>query len=164
MKPPTLKYNTGQSEYARTEDHPMATGPLHSVSVAAAIVANDGTVLAIQRRDNNKWEPPGGILELDEGPLDGLRREVLEETGLLIEPETLSGVYKNMPRGIIALVFRCRVISGTPRATTESSQVTWLTREQVNDRMSQAFAVRITDALDFGGIPAVRTHDGEHIG
>jgi hypothetical protein len=30
--------------------------------------------------------------------------------------------------------------------------------------MSEAFAVRITDALDFAGIPAVRTHDGQHVG
>jgi 8-oxo-dGTP diphosphatase len=142
----------------------MATGPRHSVSVAAAIVAEDGTVLAIQRRDNKQWEPPGGILELDEGPLDGLRREVLEETGLHIEPETLSGVYKNMPQGIIALVFRCHVTGGSPHTSDESNQVTWLTREEVNARMSEAFAVRITDALDFAGIPAVRTHNGQDVG
>lgn len=141
----------------------MATGPRHSVSVAAAIVGDDGTVLAIQRRDNKQWEPPGGILELDEGPLDGLRREVLEETGLHIEPETLTGVYKNMPQGIIALVFRCHVTGGSAHPSKESNKVTWLTREEVNDRMSEAFAVRITDALDFAGIPSVRTHDGRDL-
>src|ERR1039457_1448836 len=138
------------------EDQPMTAGPRHSVSVAAAIVDDDGTVMAIQRRDNKHWEPPGGILELQEGPLEGLRREVLEETGLHIEPVTLTGVYKNMPQAIIALVFRCHVIGGTPRTTTESKQVAWLTREQVTDRMSEAFAVRITDALDFAGVPAIR--------
>ena len=142
----------------------MTTGARHSVSVAAVIVAKDGAVLAIERRDNKHWEPPGGILELDEGPLDGLRREVLEETGLHIEPETLTGVYKNMPQGIIALVFRCRVIAGTPRTSSESEQVAWLTREEVNDSMSEAFAIRITDTLDFAGVPAVRTHDGQHLG
>ena len=141
----------------------MTTAPRHSVSVAAVIVADDGTVLAIERQDNNHWEPPGGILELNEGPLDGLSREVLEETGVGIEPEVLSGVYKNMPQGIIALVFRCHVISGKPRAGKESSQVAWLTREEVNDRMSQAFAVRVTDALDFAGVPAIRTHDGRQV-
>jgi len=141
----------------------MTTGPRHSVSVAAAIVADDGRVLAIQRRDNKHWEPPGGILELHEGPLDGLRREILEETGVHVEPIALSGVYKNMPQGIIALVFRCHVIGGMPRTTTESKQVAWLTREQVTNCMSEAFAVRITDALDFAGVPAIRTHDGQHI-
>ena len=141
----------------------MTTGPRHSVSVAAVIIAEDGAVLAIERRDNKHWEPPGGILELDEGPLDGLRREVLEETGLHIEPMALSGVYKNMPKNIIALVFRCRVIGGSPRTSTETEQVAWLTREEVNDRMSEAFAVRITDALDFTGVAALRTHDGQHV-
>ena len=141
----------------------MTTGARHSVSVAAVIVAKDGAVLAIQRRDNKHWEPPGGILELDEGPLDGLRREVLEETGLHVQPETLTGVYKNMPQGIIALVFRCHITDGTPHTTTESNQVAWLSREQVTNRMKEAFAVRVTDALDFAGIPAIRTHDGEHI-
>ena len=141
----------------------MTTGPRHSVSVAAIIVAGDGAVLAIERRDNMRWEPPGGILELDEGPLDGLRREVLEETGLHVQPETLTGVYKNMPRGIIALVFRCHVRDGTPHTTSESNQVAWLSREQVTDRMNEVFAVRVTDALDFAGVPAIRTHDGEHI-
>lgn len=141
----------------------MATGPLHSVSVAAAVVADDGTVLVIQRRDNGRWEPPGGVLELDEGLIDGLRREVLEETGLHVEPVALSGVYKNLSKGIVALVFRCRVTAGTAQESSETISVAWLDRREILDRMSEAFAVRITDALDFDGVPAVRTHDGEHL-
>jgi len=78
----------------------------HSVSVAAVIVNAEGSVLLIQRRDNGKWEPPGGVLELDEQITAGLRREVREETGLDVEPERLTGVYKNMAQGIVALVFR----------------------------------------------------------
>jgi 8-oxo-dGTP diphosphatase len=53
-----------------------------------------------------------GVLELTETIHDGLRREVREETGLDIEPGALTGVYKNMPRGIIALVFRCKITGG----------------------------------------------------
>jgi 8-oxo-dGTP diphosphatase len=65
--------------------------------------------LAFQRRDNQQWEPPGGVLELNETFEDGVRREVREETGVDVEVERLTGVYKNMPRGIVAaLVFRCR--------------------------------------------------------
>jgi ADP-ribose pyrophosphatase YjhB (NUDIX family) len=69
-----------------------------------------------QRRDNGHWEPPGGVLELAESIIDGLRREVREGTGIEIQPDQLTGVYKNMPRGIVALVFRAHVIGGVPVA------------------------------------------------
>jgi hypothetical protein len=38
-----------------------------------------------------------------------------------------TGVYKNMRRGIIALVFRCRIVGGEPHATKEVQEVAWLT-------------------------------------
>ena len=92
----------------------MNTQPArHSVSVAGVITDDHGRALLIQRRDNHHWEPPGGVLELGESIHDGLRREVREETGLDVEPVTLTGVYKNMNRGIIALVFRCKIPAGS---------------------------------------------------
>jgi 8-oxo-dGTP diphosphatase len=135
------------------------SSPRHSVSVAAAIINQGGQLLAVRRRDNGHWEPPGGVLELDETIQAGLIREVLEETGLRVEPEALSGVYKNMLRGIIALVFRCRIIGGEPHATNEVEEVEWLTPEEVQERMHEAYATRLLDALD-SGRPAVRAHDG----
>ncbi len=60
----------------------MPHKPQHSVSVAAVIVNDAGQILMTQRRDNGHWEPPGGVLELKESILDGLRREVFEKTGL----------------------------------------------------------------------------------
>ncbi len=68
----------------------------HSVSVAGVITDDHGRALLIQRRDNQRWEPPGGVLEPGETIYDGLRREVREETGLEVEPIALTGVYKNM--------------------------------------------------------------------
>jgi 8-oxo-dGTP pyrophosphatase MutT (NUDIX family) len=53
----------------------------HSVSVAGVITDDDGRALLIRRRDTLHWEPPGGVLELDESIEAGLRREVREETG-----------------------------------------------------------------------------------
>ena len=40
--------------------------PKHSVSVAGIVVDDHGRVLVIRRDDNGRWEPPGGVLELDE--------------------------------------------------------------------------------------------------
>jgi 8-oxo-dGTP pyrophosphatase MutT (NUDIX family) len=92
----------------------------HSVSVAAVVTDDDGQVLVIQRRDNNTWQIPGGVLERDESIPAGIRREVEEETGLVVEPDRLTGIYKNMRLGVVALVFRARVIGGQAQPTEES--------------------------------------------
>jgi ADP-ribose pyrophosphatase YjhB (NUDIX family) len=116
----------------------------------------------VQRRDNGKWEIPGGILELHESIHDGVRREVEEETGVLVEPERLTGVYKNLKLGVVALVFRARIIGGQPGPTEESQRVDWWTRYAVTAQMAETFAVRVLDALDASD-PAIRVHDGVHV-
>ena len=135
---------------------------LHSVSVAG-VITDDGRALLIRRLDTLHWEPPGGVLELDEPIENGLRREVREETGLMIEPVTLTGVYKNMARGIVALVFRCNVISGHPTVNDEVSEFRWAKPEEVIAMADEAFAIRVLDALADRPAPAVRHHDGVHI-
>ena len=136
--------------------------PRHSVSVAAVIVNDADQVLAVERRDNGHWEPPGGVLELAESIEDGLLREVREETGLDVTIEALTGAYKNLPRGIVALVFRCRPVSGRLATSAETAQIRWLTRDEVRDAMDEAYAVRVLDALD-DGPPHIRTHDGRSL-
>jgi 8-oxo-dGTP diphosphatase len=138
------------------------TAPRHSVSVAAVITDDQDRVLVVQRRDSGKWEIPGGILELDESIHDGVRREVEEETGVLVEPERLTGVYKNMKLGVVALVFRAQIVSGQPGPAEESQAVDWWSREQVAANMAETFVVRVLDALAGDG-PAIRIHDGIHL-
>jgi 8-oxo-dGTP diphosphatase len=137
--------------------------PRHSVSVGAAVVRDDGRVLAIKRADNGAWVQPGGVVELDEDPRDAVRREVLEETGVHVEPEALTGVYKNMKRSIVSLVFRCKPVAGEPHPTEEATEVAWLDRGEVISHMAEAFAVRLLDALNDDETPHVRMHDGEHL-
>jgi ADP-ribose pyrophosphatase YjhB (NUDIX family) len=136
--------------------------PLHSVSVAGVVVREDGRLLAIRRADNGTWELPGGVLELAESPEAGVAREVFEETGIQVEVDELTGVYKNTNRGIVALVFRCKPSGGMERTSSESTAVAWLTPEQVAERMSEVYAIRLLDALDGNG-PHVRSHDGKRL-
>lgn len=123
---------------------------------------DDGRLLAIRRADNGTWELPGGVLELAEAPENGVRREVLEETGIHVEVDQLTGVYKNIVAGVVALVFRCKPSGGTERICDETTAVQWLTREEVTERMSEAYAIRLLDALDRNG-PHVRSHDGSKL-
>jgi 8-oxo-dGTP diphosphatase len=134
--------------------------PKHSVSVAAAILDEAGRFLVIRRADNGHWEPPGGVLELDESITDGLTREVREETGLEVRPLALTGVYKNMHRGIVALVFRCEITAGEARTTDEADEVAWLAPDELEARMNDAYCVRLRDALETADGPSIRAHDG----
>lgn len=135
---------------------------LHSVSVAGVIVDDQGRVLVIRRRDNGKWEPPGGVLEMDEGIIDGLRREIREETGLEVNVERLTGVYKNMERAIVALVFRCSVSGGGLTANEEVEAFRWLRRMEIDGELDEAYAVRLCDGLSEDS-PMVRLHDGTRL-
>jgi 8-oxo-dGTP pyrophosphatase MutT (NUDIX family) len=146
--------------------------PRHVVGVSGAVLDDDGLVLLVQRREPRRWELPGGALELGERLLDGLAREVEEETGLLVEPLRLTGVYQNLRLGPVALTFACRVLGGTPRVTDETSDWRWAGRDDVPHLMPPARAARALDALDAlaavggvldglhdGGVP-LRVHDG----
>ncbi|GAA2474045.1 NUDIX hydrolase [Terrabacter carboxydivorans] len=140
--------------------HDVIETPRHSVSVAAAIFDDSGeNVLLIKRRDNGEWEPPGGVLELDETIEEGLRREVREESGVEVEVGPLTGVYKNMKRGIVALVFRCDAMSPPVLATDESLAVQWKPVQDVDNLLSQSFAQRVRDAHHNAQV-AIRAHDG----
>jgi len=139
----------------------MTATPQHSVSVAGIVVSDDGRVLVIKRDDNGHWEAPGGILELDESFEAGVRREVLEETGLEVTVERLTGVYKNLTHGIVALVYRCRPAGGEPHSTEEAREIRWMTKEEVQSAMVPAFGVRVLDA--FEEAPQSRAHDGVNL-
>lgn len=136
--------------------------PRHSVSVTGIVIRDDGRVLAIQRDDDGRWVPPGGVLELDESPTDGVIREVLEETGVKVAAKQLTGVYKNMRLGVVTLAFRCAVIGGHEHTSDEARQVAWLTVDEATAQMPEARAVRVTDAMN-STTPAVRIHDGTRL-
>lgn len=137
--------------------------PRHSVSVTAVVVRPaDGRVLAIRGRRDELWVPPGGVLELDELPQDGVVREVLEETGVTVRPQRLTGVYKNMSLGVVSLAFLCHPTDDKPTTTEEATAVEWLTLDEVKHRMVEARAIRVLDAHRDDG-PFVRAHNGTRL-
>ena len=72
-----------------------------------------------------KWDTPGCFLEEGEEPLDGLRRELREETGLEIEPgeffAALIDLYGDGPAAqfVLSLNWTARILGGTPVAADD---------------------------------------------
>ncbi len=65
-----------------TVGHPINAYPTKYVSAGALIFDEDGGLLIVKPTYKNGWEIPGGIVELDESPMQGCLREVREELGI----------------------------------------------------------------------------------
>ena len=101
-------------------------------SVTAIVYGNDSEILLVRQRDGDIWSTPGGAIEPDEDPVDAAVRETWEETGLLVEPVSLIGVFGGRdfvvkyPNGdetqYVMSVFDCVIISG--QLTEISDEVT----------------------------------------
>ncbi|GAB3521398.1 NUDIX hydrolase [Arthrobacter monumenti] len=99
------------------------------------VIFNDaGQVLLGQRSDNGVWTLITGMLEPGEQPAPGLAREVLEETGVIVEVEALIDARADRPVEFVngdqvqflSLTFRCRAVSGEAKVgDDESLDVGW---------------------------------------
>lgn len=69
------------------------------------------------------WAQPGGFLEVDETVTEAARRETLEETGLVIDPGEIVGLYTRLEAAVVVLAFEARIIGGEPRTSPESLEV-----------------------------------------
>lgn len=94
-------------------------------SVSALTFDADGRLLLIQNRDDRRWAVPGGCIEPSESPEEAVQREMREETGLVVEPGPLVGVFGGprfrvrYPNGdetsYVTAAFECVVSGGTLR-------------------------------------------------
>lgn len=69
------------------------------------------------------WAQPGGFLEIDETVFEAAVRETLEETGLLVQPGELVGIYSRLEAAVVTLMFEAQVVGGAPRVTPEAIEV-----------------------------------------
>ncbi|MEU9131180.1 NUDIX domain-containing protein [Kitasatospora sp. NPDC048540] len=148
----------------------VGTRPLWLPGVAAVVLDDDGRLLLGRRADDGRWALVGGILDPGEEPADGVVRECLEETGVLVEPEALTMVSTSpmihYPNGdqaqYLDLTFRCRYRSGEARVNDdESLAVGWFTRDALPEldaytarRVGLALEFKGEAVFSFGGRPA----------
>lgn len=69
------------------------------------------------------WAQPGGFLEVDETVTEGVIRETFEETGLVVAPGDIVGLYSRLEAAVVVLAVEARVIGGAIRTTPEALDV-----------------------------------------
>ncbi|MGN9840919.1 NUDIX hydrolase [Nonomuraea sp. H19] len=123
------------------------------VNCVGAIVFDDsGRILLIKRGrppGAGLWSIPGGRLEPGETDADGLRREVLEETGLRVEVGRLAGTVDRPGPGGVTYVIRdylASVSDGVPKAGDDAADVRWCTPDDlVRLPLSEGLLESLTD-------------------
>jgi 8-oxo-dGTP diphosphatase len=117
------------------------------VGVGAVVVNDDRQVLLIKRGTEpmlGHWSLPGGLLELGETLAEGVKREVFEETGLIVTPqaivEVVDRIYRNsdgekpqVRYHYVVVDFWCRVIDGQLKPSSDATDVAWVSHAEWKD-------------------------------
>ena len=119
----------GISDYIAGLRRKVGTDLLLLPSVGAVIFDDQRRVLLQQASDDGEWYVPGGAIDPGEEPADAIVREMLEETGLRVEPVRVLGVAKSpditYPNGhhvqYVAITFLCRIVGGTLKISDDES-------------------------------------------
>lgn len=109
------------------------------VGVGAIIERRDFGILLVQHGSTahryGKWGVPGGWLEFGEDAFDAARREVEEETGLIVKPFRPEGYTTATESGsefhIVTLFVRCEYLGGKleNREPDKQLDVRWMPQE-----------------------------------
>jgi ADP-ribose pyrophosphatase YjhB (NUDIX family) len=97
-------------------------------------VTDAGDLLLLRRGiepGHGLWAQPGGFLEVDETVHQAAIRETWEETGLLVEPGEIIGLYSRLEAAVVTIAFEARIVGGTAAPTPEALEISTFAPEAI---------------------------------
>jgi len=106
-----------------------------------AVVFNDDAILLVKRRNpphQHQWAIPGGKVNYGESLKNAVKREILEETGVLIDVQEPVYTFEvietdeknNATLHYVVIDYTARYLSGKLKAADDAEQAEWITRER----------------------------------
>jgi 8-oxo-dGTP diphosphatase len=116
--------------------------PARPFLAVSATIYRDGRVLLVRRArapGRDLFSLPGGVVEAGETLAEAVAREVLEETGLTIEPVELAGHREviirdadgRAERHFVILSFACRWVAGEAGPSDEVAEARWVAPDEI---------------------------------
>jgi 8-oxo-dGTP pyrophosphatase MutT (NUDIX family) len=136
-------------------------------SVSAVIWDRRGRLLLQQRSDGGQWGLPGGSVEVGESVIEAVRREVKEETGLLVGIRRLVGVYSDpalqivrYPDGLVwhyvNVCFECVARGGELTTCDETLDLRFFAPRALPRTLLPNHRIRIRDARSRRAVAFIR--------
>ena len=148
------------SETARKAPEMKREYPRNPIVGVGGVVIRDNSVLLIRRGREplkGEWSIPGGMLELGESLMDGVKREVLEETGLRVRPLEALTVFDRVQKNgdrvqyhYVIVDYICRPTGGRLKSGSDVLDARWVRREELPGyRITPKAATVIDDAFEW---------------
>lgn len=117
--------------------------PERPIVGVGAVIFDEDRVLLVQRGHapmQGEWSLPGGALEVGETLEEGVRREVLEETGLIVEPVAMIEVFDRIARDdagrvqfhYVLVDYLCRITGGSAACASDAVDLRWAARDDLD--------------------------------
>jgi 8-oxo-dGTP diphosphatase len=145
--------------------------PLAPLLGVGAVVVDEGRVLLVRRGHEplkGQWSLPGGLLEIGESLTAGVAREVLEETGLIVEPieliELLDRIHNEGERvryHYVIADYLCRVTGGTLQAASDADDARWVERAEWNSSSALKLDPITVRVMELGWQRALKLQESE---
>lgn len=107
--------------------------PEKTIVAKAFVINKDGLILTLKRSSSDHdrpmtWDLAGGTVEYGEDPTDTVSREILEESGLMIEnPQVFITKTTNNDKYIVRLLYYVRTSEDAIKLSSEHDAYKWVT-------------------------------------